>query len=125
MHSSRMRTVRCSGCLGGRVCLGGCLPGGVYLGGCLPRGCLPRGVHPLGPKVRHPPLWTEFLTHVYENITIVADVYKSEYIFTNIIVLLNSVFATLLNLPNGTDVITEDVQCIEPVPWRTGDTTMV
>ena len=43
----------------------------------------------------------------------------------NTILLLNLVFASLLNLPNGTDVITEDVQCIEPVPWRTGDTAMV
>ena len=49
MHSSRMRTVRCSGRLGG-VCLGGVCPGlcvslewgvcpegGVFLEGCLPR----------------------------------------------------------------------------------------
>ena len=44
MHSIRMRTVRCSGRLGGGaqgcVCPGEC----VCLGGCLPRGvCLPRG----------------------------------------------------------------------------------
>ena len=54
MHSSRMRTVHCSGRLGG--CLlreGGVCPGrvvfaqrGVCLGGCLPRGCLPGGVCP-------------------------------------------------------------------------------
>ena len=38
MHSSRMRTARFSGCLGG----GGCLPRGcVCLGGCLPRGVCP------------------------------------------------------------------------------------
>ena len=56
MHSSRMRTVRCSGCRG---CIpactrqGGCLPmGGVCpelsAGGCLTReeGCLPGGVCP-------------------------------------------------------------------------------
>ena len=44
MHSSRMRTVRCSGRLGG--CLsGGYLPRG---GGCLPRGCLSRGYVCLG-----------------------------------------------------------------------------
>ena len=57
MHSSRMRTIRCSGhrgeggvCPDGRaavwgVCPGGCAqcPGGVCPGGCLPRGCLPRG----------------------------------------------------------------------------------
>ena len=66
MHSSRMRTIRCSSCLleggiclPGGVCLGGlfacqggclparedvCLPGGVYLMGwgvCLPEECLP------------------------------------------------------------------------------------
>ena len=48
MHSSRMRTVRCSGhggeCLpGGRVCLGVCLPawGGLPRGECLPGGCTP------------------------------------------------------------------------------------
>ena len=59
MHSSRMRTVRCSGrrrmggaCLGG-VCLGvsawgcllrGCLPGGCLPSRCLPSRCLPGGV---------------------------------------------------------------------------------
>ena len=64
MHSSRMRTVRCSnrllgvsvrGGVGGsarRGCLPrGCLPGGwgVCLGGrCLPAGCLPRGCLPMG-----------------------------------------------------------------------------
>ena len=65
MHSSRMRTVRCSarrvmggGCVcpggvclpgggsvsaqGGVMCQGGTCPGGVYPGGCLPRGvCIP------------------------------------------------------------------------------------
>ena len=70
MHSRRMRTIRCSGCLMGGVCLGvsvqvGCLPGGWVSaqGWCLPRwasACLPRGVHPL---------WTEFLTHACESIT--------------------------------------------------------
>ena len=50
IHSSRMRTVRCSNHLLRRVsAYGGCLPrgmgGGVFLGGCLPRvGCLPVGV---------------------------------------------------------------------------------
>ena len=64
MHSSRMRTVHCNGCLRGRgggsaqagVCLGDCLPvgvsaqGDVCLGRCLPmgrvcpRGCLLKGV---------------------------------------------------------------------------------
>ena len=79
MHSSRMRTVRCSGHLDGGgwlpakrcllqwpsrggVCLprkmsapGGCLPEG----GCLPRGCLCRGCQP-----DTPPLWTEWQTGV-------------------------------------------------------------
>ena len=52
MHSSKMRTVRCSGHLGGRclpgggevVCLGGCLPRGSAQGQCLSRGRLPGGV---------------------------------------------------------------------------------
>ena len=47
MHSSRMRTVRCSGRLlgGGEVCSGGCLRrglcalGGVCLGACTPPSC--------------------------------------------------------------------------------------
>ena len=56
MHSSRMRSIRCSGRLEG-VCLerGYVLGGGVSArGGCLPGGCLPRGgcllegVHPPG-----------------------------------------------------------------------------
>ena len=70
MHSSRMRTVRCSGHLsGGGAVLsaegvsawGGCLP----MEGCVcPEGrCLPRG------GVHLPPLLTEFLTHACENIT--------------------------------------------------------
>ena len=75
MHSSRMRTVRCS------YRLGGCLPGGVssqWGEECLPRGvCLPNwggGVCPVGctpspdPEVETP-LWTKFLTHACENIT--------------------------------------------------------
>ena len=59
MHSSRMRTVRCSGHLGGR--------GSVCLEGCLPGGCLPgRGVYT--------PLWTD--RHLWKHnlsITTVAD----------------------------------------------------
>ena len=45
MHSSRMHTVCCSGCLLG-VCLsGGCLPRGVFAQGVSAQGvCLPRGV---------------------------------------------------------------------------------
>ena len=66
-------------CPGGCVCQGGvsdwgvCLPGGVPAkGACLPRGvylpgwsCLPGGYLP-----RYSPLWTEFLTHASENITL-------------------------------------------------------
>ena len=84
MHSSRMRSIRCSSrllegcvCLPGGVCPEGgglfacqggclparegvCLPGGVYLPGwgvCLPGECLPgRGdVCPVGVSGRHPP----------------------------------------------------------------------
>ena len=54
MHSSRMRTVRYSGCwgrgcvfqhaLGGGVCVSQHAQGGVCPGGCLSEGCLPRGV---------------------------------------------------------------------------------
>ena len=78
MHSSRIRTVHCSGHLGGclprggvcpgwEVCLGGCLPQGVCLWGvCLPRrwGVLSEsvcsgGVHPL----------VDRMTDACENIT--------------------------------------------------------
>ena len=77
MHSSRMYTVRCSGCPGI------CLPRG-----CVPMGCLPGGWLPLGVSATHPcpvhagihnpcpvyagidtPPWTEFPTHACENIT--------------------------------------------------------
>ena len=69
MHSSRIRTVRCSGRRGGGgVCLGrwvSAQEGGV----CPGRGCLPRaGSDPVHAGI-HPPLWTEFLTHACENIT--------------------------------------------------------
>ena len=41
-----MRTVRCSGHLGGDLLREGCLPGrDVCPRGCLPKGCLPRGVY--------------------------------------------------------------------------------
>ena len=40
MHSSRMRTIRCSG-RQGRVFPGGVCPGGVCPGGLCPVGCLP------------------------------------------------------------------------------------
>ena len=64
MHSSSMRTVRCSGRLVGMV----------SAWGCLPRDSLPRGVCS-GCVCRwgggdYPPLWTEFLTHPCENITL-------------------------------------------------------
>ena len=67
-HSSRMRTVHCSGRRGW---------GGLLARGCLPAwGCLPHcilGYLPVGlPQVHagiHPPMWTEFLTHACENIT--------------------------------------------------------
>ena len=59
-----MRTVRCSGRLGGDVCLGGCLRGGMSARGASAKGgCLPGGVH-LPHLLR-----TEFLTHACENIT--------------------------------------------------------
>ena len=47
MHSSRMRTARCSGRLGG------CMPGGVCLGGSARGVCLPRVVytHPTVNKI--------------------------------------------------------------------------
>ena len=83
MHSSRMRSVCCSGrrggCLpiGGVVCTGGWWVGGVCpLGGVCPRGVSPSlywagvvsapvqaGIH------TPPPHWTKFLTHACENIT--------------------------------------------------------
>ena len=119
MHSGRMRTVRCSGCLG--VC--------VYRG-CLSRGCLPRvcvaetrqirgrhpppqtrGRHPPGKEAdsppptrgRHPgtggsacwdthPLWTEFLTHACENI------YFPQLRLRTVI---NTILYAFLNLPQG------------------------
>ena len=93
MHSSRMRTGRsltvCCSLLPGGVCSGGvCSWGGVFSqggvwsrgvcvcllqgGGCLLRGGVcSGGVHPSMHWGRHPPpLWTEFLTHACENITL-------------------------------------------------------
>ena len=68
MHSSRMRTVRCSGRrVGGeRGVSGGCLPGGVCLEGCLPG---ERGVSaPVHGGVHTPlPLWREWQTPVKTN----------------------------------------------------------
>ena len=44
MHSTKMRTVRCSGCHGkGGVCRG-CLPGGCVMGGVCRGGVRPGGV---------------------------------------------------------------------------------
>ena len=50
MHSSRMRIIRCSGCLmGGWGSARGCLPWRCPPRGvCLPRGCLPRGLSAQG-----------------------------------------------------------------------------
>ena len=65
MHSSEMRTVRCSGRLGGRgVCPGeGVCQWGRGGGVCPGEGCVClEGSYTS-------PLWTEFLTHAYENIT--------------------------------------------------------
>ena len=54
-HSSRMRTVRCSGRRGER-----CLSRGVCPGGCLPGGCLPGGkTPPCGQNDRR--LWKYYL----------------------------------------------------------------
>ena len=64
MHSSWMRTVRCSGLLWGGE--------GVAAWGCLfERGCLPEGgLHPTWTQRQIPlPLWKEFLTHACENVT--------------------------------------------------------
>ena len=57
MHSSRMRTVRCSGRLPG----GGCLHGGVLPGVCLGGGCLRKGVYTPSPdpEADTPPPWTD------------------------------------------------------------------
>ena len=59
MHSSRMRTVPCSGRRGGGVAA----RGGVCIQGVCPGRCLLEG------GVSQHALWTEFLTHAYENIT--------------------------------------------------------
>ena len=53
MHSSRMRTVRCSVHLGV-----GSLPGGVSWKGCLPRGVSTQGVYTSPPVERQTPLKT-------------------------------------------------------------------
>ena len=62
VHSSRMRTLRCSGRLAGVgvSAQGWCL---VRVGG-LPRGCLPRGLY-------------KFLTHACENITLPQILYRT------------------------------------------------
>ena len=72
MHSSRMRTGRSL-----TVCCS-LLPGGCLLpgGGCLLRGVsalggsAPGGVSQHALRQTPPPLWTEFLTHACENITL-------------------------------------------------------
>ena len=62
-----MRTVRCSGRLGG-VCVSAW---GVCLWGCLPReeGVFALGVYIPWTQRQTPPPRTEFLTHACENIT--------------------------------------------------------
>ena len=69
MHSSRMRTVHCSGRLGGGRCLpGGCLPGGACLGDVCwgvsaQVGCLPGGVHlPSVDRILDTCLWKHYLS---------------------------------------------------------------
>ena len=57
MHSSRMRTVRCSSHPGGGRLPGGCLA----MVGCLARGCLPRGV-----SATHPPTPVNRMTDACE-----------------------------------------------------------
>ena len=64
----------------GECLLGGVCPGGVCLGGCLPRGVsaqgvllggfCPGGCIPACTEADTPTLWTEFLTHASENITL-------------------------------------------------------
>ena len=65
MHSSRMRTVRCSCHLGmGVAAQEVSTQEGVCPGGCLPGGCLPcLGVSAPVHAGIHNPLWIEFLTH--------------------------------------------------------------
>ena len=46
------------------------VPGGVWPGGCLPRVYLPGGGVSQHALRQTPPLWTEFLTHACENITL-------------------------------------------------------
>ena len=68
MHSSRMRTFRCSGRPFGRGVFaqgvgGVSAQGDVCLGGCLPRGSLPRGM-----SARHPAV--DRMTDTCRNITL-------------------------------------------------------
>ena len=64
----------------------GCIPsvavavfGRGVSAGCLPGGCLPRrDVHPL-------PLWTEFLTHAWENITLPQLLLRTVTMYTRCI----------------------------------------
>ena len=78
-----LRQTRGSVCPGGCVCLGVCLPrGGVSQhalrqtrGSVCPGGCVCLGVCPGGCVSQHalrqtPALWTEFLTHASEDITL-------------------------------------------------------
>ena len=58
MHSSKMRTVHCSGRWGGGSCIPACRGGGVCLGGLPSGGCLPGGVCARGCL---PPPWRDTL----------------------------------------------------------------
>ena len=76
MHSSRMRPAarrpyaESWGCL--LLVWGGSAWSGGWVCVCLVWGgfCLVRGVYPSMHWGRHPPVWTEFLTHACENITL-------------------------------------------------------
>ena len=68
MHSSRMRTARSLTVSPSMLCSGGCLVWGVPgPGGCLPG---PGGGISACTEADTRPVWTEFLTHACENITL-------------------------------------------------------
>ena len=81
MHSSRMRTVRCSGRLSCHACptplpctpLLPCMPHHAHPLPCMPHPTMHNPCHTpyhaCSPLPCIPPLWTEFLSHACENIT--------------------------------------------------------